>query len=381
MAVHMKPFGVFDAPKIDNFTTTGNDYVDVPIHWPDDMSETRAYWPTDKLGGKTLRFSAASNSLKVQILASLDGGASFPITAEPEFTIATATPVIKVIGEYYHALKIQVKPAVNDAHGTLTVQATGSTLPSMAGLSVTALLDKTGLATENTLSTIDGKLAKGDQNKASSLSVTPATDITDGRYIGDIKFGESLPAGIAIIGKVGIDQVTANANEVVVKTSALPSGAATETTLNGIKADVATIKSDMATEASLSSIDDKLPALTLEGKIPVDANIGSVDVNNLPAENLGQQLSAASLSVAPATDITDPTYIGDIRFGESLPAGTNIIGKVGIDQTTPGTTNGVVVNSSALPAGAATETTLDTIMDDIALMKADLAAILAILES
>lgn len=36
------------------------------------------------------------------------------------------------------------------------------------------------------------------------------------------------------------------------------------------------------------------------------------------------------------------------------PAGTNIIGKTGIDQTTPGTTNGVVVNSSALPAGAAT---------------------------
>lgn len=37
-----------------------------------------------------------------------------------------------------------------------------------------------------------------------------------------------------------------------------------------------------------------------------------------------------------------------------LPAGTNLLGKVGIDQTTPGTTNGVAVNSSALPAGAAT---------------------------
>lgn len=37
-----------------------------------------------------------------------------------------------------------------------------------------------------------------------------------------------------------------------------------------------------------------------------------------------------------------------------LLAGTAIIGKVGIDQTTPGTTNGVVVNSSVLPTGAAT---------------------------
>lgn len=35
----------------------------------------------------------------------------------------------------------------------------------------------------------------------------------------------------------------------------------------------------------------------------------------------------------------------------ALPAGTAIIGKVGIDQTTPGTTNGVQVNA-ALPAGS-----------------------------
>jgi len=34
----------------------------------------------------------------------------------------------------------------------------------------------------------------------------------------------------------------------------------------------------------------------------------------------------------------------------ALPAGTNLMGKVGIDQTTPGTTNGVQVNA-ALPAG------------------------------
>lgn len=36
----------------------------------------------------------------------------------------------------------------------------------------------------------------------------------------------------------------------------------------------------------------------------------------------------------------------------ALPTGTNILGKVGIDQTTPGTTNGVQVNA-ALPAGSA----------------------------
>lgn len=59
-----------------------------------------------------------------------------------------------------------------------------------------------------------------------------------------------------------------------------------------------------------------------------DNNIGNVDIVSLPAGNLGQQAMAASLSVVPANNITDATYIGDIKFGESLPAGTNAIGKL-----------------------------------------------------
>lgn len=45
----------------------------------------------------------------------------------------------------------------------------------------------------------------------------------------------------------------------------------------------------------------------------------------------------------------------------TLGAGTAIIGNVRIDQTTPGTTNGVVVNSSALPSGASTSALQSTI--------------------
>ena len=57
--------------------------------------------------------------------------------------------------------------------------------------------------------------------KANALRVAPANDITDGTYIGDIKFGEALAAGTALIGKVSIDQVTANANEVVAKSGTI----------------------------------------------------------------------------------------------------------------------------------------------------------------
>jgi hypothetical protein len=59
-----------------------------------------------------------------------------------------------------------------------------------------------------------------------------------------------------------------------------------------------------------------------------DANIGNVDIVTLPAANLGQQAMAASLSTVPASNITDATYIGDIKFGEALPTGANTIGAV-----------------------------------------------------
>jgi hypothetical protein len=62
-----------------------------------------------------------------------------------------------------------------------------------------------------------------------------------------------------------------------------------------------------------------------------------------------------------------------LTAGIGLNAGTNIIGKVGIDQTTPGTTNGVVVNNSALPAGAATDTSVQAITTSLG-TKADSAA-------
>ncbi len=169
-----------------------------------------------------------------------------------------------------------------------------------------------------------------------------------------------------------------------------------------------TASGDLAAINSASaSIDGKLPAL-VDGKIPVDVSvsidsvdIGDVDIKEFPAGNLGQQLKAASLSVAPATDIVDATYIGDIKFGEELPAGTQLVGKIGIDQTTPGTTNLVNVNGGASQTtdikvtldsesvavtgpltdaqlttqALAKESTLGTIQADLATVKADVILI------
>jgi len=98
----------------------------------------------------------------------------------------------------------------------------------------------------------------------------------------------------------------------------------------------------MKTSGAGTDEDPHIPEHTLSGTVTLGAgtagigkltansgvDIGDVDLTSLPAGNLGQQAMAASLSTVPASDITDATYIGDIKFGESLPAGSAAIGKL-----------------------------------------------------
>jgi hypothetical protein len=83
---------------------------------------------------------------------------------------------------------------------------------------------------------------------------------------------------------------------------------------------VAVSSGTITTVSRVTEIANALPA--------GDNNIGNVDIVSLPSGNLGQQAMAASLSVVPASNITDATYIGDIKFGEALPEGSNAIGKL-----------------------------------------------------
>jgi hypothetical protein len=53
---------------------------------------------------------------------------------------------------------------------------------------------------------------------------------------------------------------------------------------------------------------------------------GTLDSDTAIVVDIGGKANA--LRICPANDITDATYIGDIKFGESLPAGTNGIGKL-----------------------------------------------------
>ncbi len=115
----------------DDKLTTVNDYDDVQCHWPYSSSVRSSYWNCEVLGGKTLYFIAATNNLLVKILGSLDEGVTFPVTVESEFSVAVGSPVLKYLSGYFNALKIQVKPVVAGAHGTLSVVGGGSSLPGI----------------------------------------------------------------------------------------------------------------------------------------------------------------------------------------------------------------------------------------------------------
>lgn len=83
---------------------------------------------------------------------------------------------------------------------------------------------------------------------------------------------------------------------------------------------------------------------------------GTVQVQKVDSSgNASVAVTSSALPSGAATAANQATEISSLatiatNSGSAIPAGTAIIGKVGIDQTTPGTTNGVQVNA-ALPAG------------------------------
>ncbi len=120
--------------------------------------------------------------------------------------------------------------------------------------------------------------------------------------------------------------------------------------------------------ASLASIDGKLPAL-VGGAVPVAVPVGvstsaKQDTGNISLASIDGKISVvntgavvvasgsitASIAAAQTIAVTNSGTFA-VQVSSALPAGSAIIGKVGIDQTTPGTTN-AVAPTAATTGGA-----------------------------
>lgn len=64
-------------------------------------------------------FTGTTNTMAVQILGSVDGGLTYPLTAEAEFDVAAGATVTKTLTTPFTHLKVQVKSKVGGSHGTL----------------------------------------------------------------------------------------------------------------------------------------------------------------------------------------------------------------------------------------------------------------------
>lgn len=113
MAYDARTRGYYSFGELADHTTAANVYTDVGT------------WQTGNFGTKRMLFTAADANVNVRILGSFDGGVTYPITAVAEFLVAVGTPVIQTITDLYTNIKVQVDPAADGVHGTLSTQYTG----------------------------------------------------------------------------------------------------------------------------------------------------------------------------------------------------------------------------------------------------------------
>jgi hypothetical protein len=233
--------------------------------------------------------------------------------------------------------------------GKIVAVNTGAVVVSSGTL--TANIGTSGsLATEGTLSTIAGVLPASRGQKAASLStsVVLASDQPSLTVNGTLSTNTTLAAETTkVIGtvnvasgqSVGITQTgTANDVDATITNSTLAvtqSGTWTlgrTWTLGSGTDSVAAVQSGTWNIGSISTLPSLAAGSALVGKFGID-----------------QTTPGTTNKVSIGTD-------GTVALNAAIPSGSNLVGKFGIDQTTPGTTNKVSIGSDGtvtLLAGSA----------------------------
>jgi hypothetical protein len=217
--------------------------------------------------------------------------------------------------------------------GKLTACNTGAVVVSSSAL-------PTGAATESTLSTLNGKITACNTGAVvvSSSALPSGAATSAAQTTGNTSLS-------SIDGKI----TACNTGAVVVSSSALPSGAATsaaQTTGN----------------TSLSSIDGKITACDTGAVVLTtgSATIGALVANQ--SVNLSQVAGSSTATghgtASGALRVELPT---DGTGVVGLNTGSNIVGQVGIDQTTSGTTNLVAIISGQNGVAGGSGTTSATV--------------------
>lgn len=132
----------------------------------------------------------------------------------------------------------------------------------------------------------------------------------------------------------------------------LPTGASTEASLAKLPVTQGSTTSGQSGPLAQTATTTNSPVYTTAKTNPISTDTAGNTRVSLKDSTMPALAAGAAIIGKVGIDQTTPGTTNGVQVNAALPAGTNLMGKVGIDQTTPGTTNGVQVNA-ALPAGSA----------------------------
>lgn len=255
----------------------------------------------------------------------------------------------------------KVKLVDGTAESTTVIAAGGGV--EAGALRVTLASDGTGVVSvdDNGSSlTVDGSVTASLAAGTNNIGDVDVLSIAAGdNNIGNVDIASAIPAGTNLIGKVGIDQVTANANEVVVKSG-------TVTAVTGITNVV-----HVDDNSSTLSVDDGAGSLTVDGTVAatqsgtwnvgtlstvtnvvhvddnsstlsIDDGAGSITVDGSVTAALGTTDAGNLTDIKTAVEIIDNAINGSemqVDVVGALPAGTNNIGDVDVLSIAAGDNN------------------------------------------
>lgn len=303
-------------------------------------------------GTVTANLSATDNAVldsidgKIPALGQALAGASVPVIL-PAATITTLTPPAAITGFATEAKQLP------DGHNVTVDNSTGAAAVNIQDGGNTITVDGTVAVTNSDIT-----------------SIKTAVEILDNTVAGtemQVDVVGSLPAGTALLGKVGIDQVTANANEVVTKTGSVTTATLSAETTKVIgTVNVAAAQTIAATQSGTwdeVGINDSGNSITVDnatisvvgggteataqrvtiasdstGVLSVDDNGGALTVDGTVTANAGTNLNTSALALetggnlaAVATSLgnLDNSVDGNYLNVNANIAGTDIVGGAG----------------------------------------------------
>lgn len=279
-------------------------------------------------------------------------------------TLTSITNPVAVTGTFWQATQpisavalplpsgAATEATLSTLNGKVTAVNTGAVVVSSSAL-------PTGAATETTLSTLNGKVTAvntGAVVVASSAlpsgAATAALQTQPGVDIGDVTVNNAS-GGSAVNIQDGGNTITVDGSVTVSDGSGalntiVDSGTLTTVTTVGTITNPVTV-TDGAGSLNVIVDSGTLTAVTsITNAVAVTDNSGSLTVDQPTGTNLHTVVDSGSVTVSDGAGalnviVDSGTLTAVTAITNALPAGSNIIGNVRIDQTTPGTTNRVDV--------------------------------------